>query len=75
MDNKSYIGQEFNKGNKVYIIDDYDERAMCYDPARPDRVTVKKPYGQEVDCDATNECVFESTLNGRIVSEGDFLDY
>ena len=75
MDNKTYIGQEFRKGNKVYIIDDYDERAMCYDPARPGRVTVKAPHGPKVDCDATSELIFESTLSGRIVSEEDFLDY
>lgn len=75
MDNISYIRQEFRKGNKVYIIDDWDERAMCYNPARPGRVTVKIPCRREVDCDATNELIFESTLNGRIVSEDEFYAY
>ena len=75
MDNKSYIGQEFRKGNKVYIIDDYDERAMCYDPKSPMKVRSKKKNGQEFICDISHPSIFESTLNGRIVSEGDFLDY
>ena len=75
MDNVSYISEEFHKGHKVYIIDDWEELAMCYNPQYPEYVFVKKHHKEPRECPASNRIIFEATLNGNIVNEQEFFVY
>lgn len=75
MDIKSYIGEQFKKGEKVYIIDDYEGYAMCFDPMRPDVVQVRTKGSNLRDCDPKNKYIFEAMLSGDVVSKEEFWDY
>ena len=74
-DNAEYIGEEFMRGNRVYIINDWVQCALCYDPKRPLFVTLKTRDGRTKKIDPRDAFLFDVMMEGEVASEEDFMNF
>ena len=74
-DNAEYIGVELKRGNRVYIINDWVQCALCYDPRRPLWVGVKTRDGRVKRVDPRDVFVYDTMMEGDVVSEADFMNF
>ena len=76
MDNPSFVASELEKGNDVYLIDNYDNHAFHFDPKMPlGKVAIKARGGREVVTDELNPDFFESYLYADVVTRKEYLSF
>jgi hypothetical protein len=63
-------------GETVYVIDDYEERAMCFAPKLGQNVLSKrKGNGVAYKRPLTDKLIIESVFSGEEVSKEDYDNY
>ena len=73
--NKIEVIERVRKGETVYIIDDWDERAIKYSPELGKNVESKRKGCSVVMRPMSDKPVFESTLDGEEVTKEAFERY
>lgn len=70
------IAIRVKNGETVYVIDEYDERAMCFAPHLGQNVLSKrKGVHASYKRPLTDELILESVFSGREVSKEDYDNY
>lgn len=70
------IAIRVKNGETVYVIDEYDERAMCFAPNLGQNVLSKrKGVYTSHKRPLTDELIIESVFSGREVSKEDYDNY
>lgn len=63
-------------GETIYVIDDYEERAMCFAPELGQNVLSKrKGNGVVYKRPLTDKLIIESVFSGKEVSKEDYENY